>query len=178
MPLREAREAATSQGGRTGLTTTTPYPAALRRLRQNGNRRQTRGSLSTMVEASPNSSCRSSTPSAIRSGRLLIATPPSARQSCQFDDSRPSRRSLKSATAVLSQNPFGLSVAAGMRRLGAAPPARTSAPATEEVPLRCMPRTIRADFAVMTGISRRRWGVVCSAFKRAILALRRARGAG
>src|SRR5208283_1816086 len=47
-------------------------------------------------------------------------------------------------TTVDSQKPRSLSGAAAMRWRGAFPPNRTRAPATLDVPLRCMPRTSAA----------------------------------
>ena len=51
-------------------------------------------------------------------------------------------------TTWLSQKPRGLSAAGAIKVRGAAAPSRVKAPATDDVPERCIPSTTRAVFMV------------------------------
>jgi hypothetical protein len=53
-------------------------------------------------------------------------------------------RSLSSIKLDDSQNPFGFSGACGINVFGGVQPSATIVPATEDVPLRCMPATMIA----------------------------------
>src|SRR6202011_249574 len=64
-----------------------------------------------------------------------------ASKSDQLVPAAASSRSWVRMISIGSKNPFGLSIRGPAARLGSCPPIAPSAPASAEVPLRCMPST-------------------------------------
>ena len=146
MRFRSSSDKAASSGLRTGMTILASNPARSSARRQNGIRRHIRGSLSRISRSPPNSAARVSaacaSSSAMTSGGMRRSS--NGDQSRQWLPPACRMRSFKRMTARLSQLPLALNARGAISCLGAAAPSRRRTPATADVPVRCMPRTITA----------------------------------
>ena len=148
-PSRFSNDAATANGLRNTtkkIGSTCSFPVT---DNQNGTSRQARGSFTIQRGAVPNS-CRNS--SAISSRIAIpmdVTHQPSGigRKSSQCEPNDARSRSCSSRTSFRSQKPVSLLLAAdGISLVPSCAPSRLKTRVTAEVPLRCMPRTMRAVF--------------------------------
>ena len=147
IPSRVSSDRATSTGDRIGSTTRVDHPTSSNTGFQKSKSRHIRGSLTTGRAASPNSEISVSAARARSSEATgsAMRRRSKRRQSAQW---LPAASRISSFSAIMrgdSQNPRSLYGAGFMKWAGAPPPSRTSAPATLDVPLRCMPRTTIAE---------------------------------
>jgi len=145
-PFRFARDMVTSAGCLTGIMILVCMPALLNESVQNFRNLQTLGSLKTKSDWFGNSSfivCTASLRNVEASGESNQSGL-KGRQSHHIEPAEANMRSFNSIMRADSQKPVGLSSAVAMREVGGLHPIVTSAPATDDVPLRCMPATTMA----------------------------------
>ena len=149
---RRLSDRATSSGDRSCRTGRTDQPASRNTGDQKAMSRHIRGSLMTARLASGNSSARADIARSFSANALAgsMRFGSNSRQSSHWLPQAARISSFKVIRRVDSQYPFGLSWVGGIKLRGAAPPSRISAPATLEVPLRCIPRTRTAVLPVLS----------------------------